>query len=110
MTPLTGAWLNLEEQTAFLAQKLHKVALCQTERLLFDLYCLEPAQAQKVHAHENIDKVYVVFSGQATVQLGDEARPLKAGQAAFAPAGLPHGVRNDTAERATVLVFQARQV
>lgn len=101
-------WLNIEEQVAFSAQKLNKVALCETERLLFDVYCLEPGQAQKVHAHEGIDKLYVVQSGQPTVQLGDEERTLGPGLAAFAAAGVVHGVRNATGERATLLVFQAR--
>jgi len=105
---VAGRWINLDEQAAFSPQKLNKVALCESERLLFDLYCLEPGQAQKVHAHDGIDKVYVVQSGRPTVQLGEEARPLQAGQAAYAPAGLVHGVRNDTQERAILLVFQAR--
>jgi mannose-6-phosphate isomerase-like protein (cupin superfamily) len=102
-------WLNLAERAVFSPQKLSKVALCESERLLFDLYCLEPEQAQKVHAHEGIDKVYVVLSGCPIVQLGDEERSLSPGQAAYAPAGLPHGVRNQSSERATLLVFQARQ-
>lgn len=105
---MSGVWLNFAEQVAFSAQKLNKVALAETERLLFDVYCLEPGQAQKVHAHDGIDKVYVALSGQPTVQLGDEERTLAAGQAALAPAGVPHGVRNGTGERATLLVFQAR--
>jgi mannose-6-phosphate isomerase-like protein (cupin superfamily) len=105
---VSARFFDLQDQAEFSPQKLQKVALCESERLLFDLYCLEPGQAQKVHAHDNIDKIYVVMSGAPTVQLGDEARPLAVGQAAYAPAGVPHGVRNDTAARATLLVFQAR--
>lgn len=103
-----GNWLELGEKTAFSPQKLNKVALCESERLLFDLYCLEPGQFQKLHAHDNIDKIYVVQSGTATVQLGDESRALVPGQAAYAPAGLAHGVRNDSDGRVTLMVFQAR--
>jgi mannose-6-phosphate isomerase-like protein (cupin superfamily) len=101
-------FIDLAEKTAFSPQKLSKVGLCESERLLFDLYCLEPEQAQKVHAHDGIDKVYVTLSGAPTVQIGDETRPLPVGQAAYAPAGVPHGVLNDTPFRATLLVFQAR--
>lgn len=101
-------WLELGDRVAFSSQKLNKVGLCESERLLFDLYCLEPGQAQKVHAHDNIDKIYVVMTGSPTVQLGDQARTLTAGQAAYAPAGLPHGVRNESAAQATLMVFQAR--
>jgi quercetin dioxygenase-like cupin family protein len=101
-------WLHPAELASFSSAKLTKVGLAASERLLFDLYCLEPGQAQKVHAHDDIDKLYVVASGLPTVQLGDESRSLSPGLAAFAPAGLLHGVRNDGSERATLLVFQAR--
>ena len=105
---MAASFFDLGDKADFSPQKLQKVALCESERLLFDLYCLEPGQAQKVHAHDNLDKIYFVMSGTPTVQLGDEARPLRSGQAAYAPAGVPHGVRNDTTDRATLLVFQAR--
>lgn len=101
-------FLDLGEKAAFSPEKLKKIGLAESPRLLFDLYCLLPGQSQKVHAHDDIDKVYVVLSGRPTAQLGDESRELGVGQAAYAPAGLPHGVRNDTSEPATLLVFQAR--
>jgi mannose-6-phosphate isomerase-like protein (cupin superfamily) len=107
---VADGWLDLAASARFSAQKLTKVSLAESERLLFDLYCLEPGQAQKVHSHDGIDKVYVVLSGLPTVQLGDESRPLGPGLAAYAAAGLPHGVRNDGSERATLLVFQARSL
>src|SRR5437868_10027114 len=101
-------FIDLDEAASFSPQKLQKVGLCESARLLFDIYCLEPGQAQKVHSHEGIDKIYVARTGQATVTLGEEERRLAPGQAAYAPAGLPHGVRNDSSERVTLLVFQAR--
>lgn len=104
----SGGFLSLAESADFSPEKLKKIGLCETARLLFDLYCLEPGQSQKVHIHDDIDKVYLVHSGQVTVQLGDEARILAAGEAACALAGIAHGVKNHTAEPATVVVFQAR--
>jgi quercetin dioxygenase-like cupin family protein len=101
-------FLRLADEADFSPEKLKKIGLCETPRLLFDLYCLEPGQAQKVHVHDDIDKIYLVHSGQVTVQLGDESRVLSVGEAACATAGLAHGVRNHTAEPATVVVFQAR--
>lgn len=101
-------FLSLADQADFSSEKLKKVGLCETPRLLFDLYCLEPGQSQKVHLHDDIDKVYLVHSGQVTVQLGDEARRLSPGEAACAVAGVPHGVKNDGPEPAIVVVFQAR--
>lgn len=102
-------FIRVPERVQFSEAKLNKVALAESPRLLFDVYCLLPGQAQKVHVHEGIDKVYVALSGQPTVQLGDESRTLARDEAAYAPAGLPHGVRNDGTEPATLLVFQARQ-
>jgi len=76
--------------------------------LLFDVYCLRPGQAQRVHSHDNIDKIYVVLTGQPTLLIGAESRVLGPHQAAYAKAGVLHGVSNDTQEDATLLVFQAR--
>lgn len=103
-----GQWLDAAARSEFSQEKLRKVALCETPRALFDVYCLLPGQQQKIHAHDDIDKIYVVLTGRPTLILGDEARALGPAAGAFAPAGVPHGVRNDTGEPATVLVFQAR--
>ncbi len=101
-------WADMNEKVHFSEAKMVKAALFESPRLLCDVYCLLPGQSQKTHVHDNIDKVYVVQTGTATVILGDEERELKPGQSAFAPAGMPHGLRNDSREQATLLVFQAR--
>ena len=91
----------------FAADKLQKVNLFETPRFFADLYCLEPGQEQAAHAHEGADKVYVVVEGTAMVRVGDELQALQPTQAALAPSGLPHGVRNDGPERLVLLVFMA---
>lgn len=101
-------FIKVSDRVQFSDTKLNKVMLAESPRLLFDVYCLQPGQSQKVHVHEGVDKVYVVLSGRPTVQLGDESRTLERDEAAYAPASVPHGVRNDTTEPATLLVFQAR--
>jgi quercetin dioxygenase-like cupin family protein len=102
-------FIDIKDRVQFSEAKLNKVALCESERLLFDVYCLRPGQAQRIHSHDNIDKVYVVLSGQPTLRIGEEAQTLQPQQAAYAQAGIPHGVSNDTQQDATLLVFQARQ-
>jgi quercetin dioxygenase-like cupin family protein len=94
----------------FSAEKMVKAGLFETERLLYDLYCLEPGQAQKIHAHEASDKVYLVLAGRAIVTLGAEEAELVPEQAVLAAAGVPHGVRNASGERATLLVVTGRSV
>jgi quercetin dioxygenase-like cupin family protein len=86
---------------------MHKVKLFETERMFFDVYCLEPGQAQKPHAHAGSDKVYAVVDGAIVVQVGGEEQELRAGEAVLAPAGQEHGIVNRSSARAAVLVFMA---
>ena len=91
----------------FAPEGLQKLNLFQTPRFFADIYCLEAEQEQKAHAHEGSDKVYVVLEGRARVRVGDEEQDLGPQQAALAPSGLPHGVRNPGPERLVLLVFMA---
>lgn len=89
----------------FIPEKMAKVGLVDSPRMLCDLYCLLPGQAQKVHAHAGSDKVYYVMEGAPTLLIGKEERRLSAGELAYAAPGIPHGVRNDTDREAVCLVF-----
>jgi mannose-6-phosphate isomerase-like protein (cupin superfamily) len=102
------AWIDIADQVHFSDEKLAKVGLCESPRMMFDVYCAQPGQQQKPHVHGDVDKVYVVLSGTPTVILDGEERVLGPQQAAYAAAGVVHGVRNDGAQPATLLVFQAR--
>jgi quercetin dioxygenase-like cupin family protein len=92
---------------AFAPDKLKKVGLFETANFFLDLYCLEPGQSQKPHAHEGCDKVYLVVQGRARVRVGDEERALVAGEAVMAASGEVHGLENDSGERAVVLTLMA---
>lgn len=91
----------------FSAAKMQKASLFETPRMFCDIYCLEPGQAQKPHAHAGADKVYFVLEGEGEFQVGEECRCLGPGHAVLAPAEVDHGVCNVSAERLTVLVFMA---
>lgn len=91
----------------FANEKMQKIGLFETDRFFFDLYCLEPGQAQKVHVHAGSDKAYYVLSGRATVRVGAQLQELTPGQAVLAPAGEEHGVTNAGEEPLTLLVFMA---
>lgn len=95
---------HIKQVQRFTAEKMVKANLFATANLYYDVYCLEPGQAQKVHSHIGSDKVYLVLTGRAVVTIGDEERELAPDEAALAPAGTPHGVRNATTERLSVLV------
>jgi len=91
----------------FDAAKMQKLNLFETPRFFLDVYCLEPGQAQKPHAHEGADKVYAVLEGSVVARIGGESATLAVGDTVLAPAGLDHGVENPGPERASLLVFMA---
>jgi len=97
---------TLTDLTAYSDEKMKKVSLFSTERVMSDLYCLEPGQQQKVHAHAGEDKIYYVLEGAGSVVVGDEESPISAGQIVIAPNGEQHGLKNGDS-RMTVLVFMA---
>ncbi len=94
-------------QRRFDDSKLQKINLFETDRFFLDVYCLEPGQAQKAHAHAGSDKVYAVLEGSVHARVGGEVQELRAGEAVLAPAGSEHGIENRSQGRAAVLVLMA---
>lgn len=94
-----------QEYFQFNTEKMAKNSLFSTPNMFCDLYCLEPGQSQKVHSHSSSDKVYVTIEGSPTAIIGDEERVLRPQEACLAPTGVPHGLRNDSGERAVLLVM-----
>ncbi len=100
-------YIDLPSQRRFSAEKLQKVPVFSSERLLFDQYCLGPGQAQRVHTHAAEDKIYVVLEGEALFDIGGERELLAEGSAVIARAGVPHGVRNESDSELVLLVAMA---
>jgi len=94
-------------QKAFNEQKMQKVNLFETVRMFCDLYCFEPGQEQKAHAHTGADKIYYVLEGCGTFYIGGESQELGQHNIVMAPAGVDHGVVNTSHERLTLLVYMA---
>ena len=92
---------------AFDREKMNKVNLFETDRMFCDLYCFEPGQRQKVHAHAGSDKVYHVLEGCGTFHIGGESKELQANSTVMAPSGVEHGVTNTSNERLVLLVYMA---
>lgn len=97
---------NLRERARFNQEKYQKAVVLAGTRSALDVYCLLPGQQQRVHAHPETEKYYLVWQGTVTVTVGPETRVLGPGEAAFAPPGVPHGVANSGQEPALVVVFQ----
>lgn len=98
---------DVSEHSHFSGEKMQKNSLFDSPNLLHDAYCLMPGQQQKVHTHEDSEKIYYVLQGTGRFTVGEEERDLGEGQAVIARAGEPHGVRNETRENLTLLVTMA---
>jgi quercetin dioxygenase-like cupin family protein len=98
---------NVKTEQRFSPEKMQKVNLFETDRMFTDIYCLEPGQEQKIHAHPGADKIYYVIEGTARFHIGGNEQDLSENQIVFAAADLPHGVQNHSAARVVLLVFMA---
>jgi quercetin dioxygenase-like cupin family protein len=87
--------------------KFYKTTLFSGQFLMIGLNCLEPGQVQPVHDHADQDKVYVVLEGAGEFTIGAVEQAAGPGYVVWAPAGVPHGVRNAGQERLVVLVGMA---
>jgi mannose-6-phosphate isomerase-like protein (cupin superfamily) len=96
---------NVFAEARFALEKMQKTSLYETPNFFCDVYGLEPGQEQKPHAHDDADKMYYVLDGRGTFLVGTEERELSANEIVLAPAGAPHGVRNTSNARLTLLVF-----
>ena len=99
--------ISLKDYMKYSPEKMTKLNLFETPRFFCDVYCFEPGQIQKAHAHGDQDKLYFVLEGEGTFQVGGESQILSEGQGTMAPAGDEHGVVNHTENRLRVLVFMA---
>ncbi len=99
--------VRLKEHARFDPARMVKVALAATPRAQLDLYCLEPGQEQKPHAHADQDKLYLVLEGRARVVVDGREETLEPGEAVAAPAGSHHGFANAGGERVVALVVIA---
>jgi quercetin dioxygenase-like cupin family protein len=95
--------LTIEALERFLPDKMAKIDLFRSPRLLVGLNCLEPGQSQAAHAHEDADKFYLVIRGKAEFKVGDSTVEAETGEVVLCPAGTPHGITRALA-RTTLLV------
>lgn len=94
----------LSEMARYQAEKMAKVDVASSPRLICGLNCFEPGQAQKAHAHKGADKLYYVVEGSGEFSLGAETRTLKAGELLYVPEDVDHGVVNNSGARLAVLI------
>ena len=98
---------SLDKMARFQPEKMAKVDVVSSERMICGLNCFEPGQTQKVHAHAGADKLYYVVEGSGEFEVGGEKRTLCKGQLLYVPEEVPHGVANTSPERLAVLIVIA---
>ena len=69
-----------------------------TDVLALDLICLEPQQALQARTFDSADAVYTVLGGKAWIVTDEVEVTLAPLQALLIPAGVPHGLRNSSAD------------
>ncbi|MCC6407784.1 MAG: cupin domain-containing protein [Planctomycetes bacterium] len=100
-------FLDVRERRSFQPDKLAKLNLFETAQMFCDVYCLEPGQAQKPHAHVGATKFYFVLEGRGTFTVGEERRELGPAELAWSAPGESHGVENTSNARLVLLVAMA---
>ena len=73
--------------------------LSGSERMMVGVAWLEPGEVHLLHHHPHADEWYYVIEGSARFTVGDEVIRGEPGTAMFLPAGVPHRIDNDGAER-----------
>ena len=101
------AFAELKDMVRFSPEKMAKNNIFDSQHMFCDVYCFEPGQVQKPHAHADSDKVYYVVEGAVDIQVGDETCRVTAGGLAHAAPGVAHGATNPGPDQAKVLVFMS---
>jgi mannose-6-phosphate isomerase-like protein (cupin superfamily) len=87
----------------FAADRMGKSDVARGEFLFAGLNSFEPGQEHAPHAHAGQDKLYVILEGSGVVHVGEQSELLSAGDAAFAPSGVVHSIRNTGTGRLVVM-------
>jgi quercetin dioxygenase-like cupin family protein len=90
---------HLFERARYDELPLTNVPLFAEEEFSGCLLGFLPDQELPVHAHAHEHEVFDVLQGTGTMYLDGEAVKLKAGDAAFVPAGVRHGFKNTGTDR-----------
>jgi mannose-6-phosphate isomerase-like protein (cupin superfamily) len=91
----------------FAPDRMGKSTLVEGGSLFAGLNSFEPGQEHALHSHQGQDKLYVVLEGSGMIQIGEHTEVLSSGDAAFAPSGVVHSIRNPGPARLVVMTVLA---
>ena len=99
--------INPASHAQWRADRMGKSTIYESAHLLVGLNAFEPGQSHELHAHAGMDKVYLVIEGQGLFLVEGRTLPMHAGDLLVAPAGVPHGVENNSQARLLVMALLA---
>jgi mannose-6-phosphate isomerase-like protein (cupin superfamily) len=91
----------------FAQDKMGKSTVVRGDFLFVGLNAFNPGQEHASHVHEGQDKLYFILEGTCVVQIGEQSETLSAGDAAYAPSGTFHSIRNLGPGRLVAMVVLA---
>ena len=98
---------NVTSLARFNSARMGKTTVAEGEFLFAGLNSFEPGQEHAPHAHEGQDKLYLVLEGAGFVTIAGQEEALAPGDAAFAPSGVVHSIRNPGPQRLIVMAILA---
>ncbi len=93
---MTGYLQNIEEIT--LKNENFRTVVYTAQHMQLVVMSLKPKESIGVETHQIVDQFIRVESGEGTVIMNGEERPIKAGDAFVVPARVQHNVVNTSAE------------
>ncbi len=81
--------------------------LTQSEHLMVVRVTMGPGQAHRFHFHPHFEEAIYFLEGTATQWVGEDPRPMQAGDVAHIPPGEVHGTYNTSSEPCVFLVALA---
>jgi quercetin dioxygenase-like cupin family protein len=99
--------IDVAGRAKFDPERMAKATLALGDQLFAGLNAFEPGQEQARHMHEHQDKLCLVLTGRAEVQVGDEHGLVGPGDLVLFPAGVEHSMRNPGPERFLAMIVIA---
>jgi quercetin dioxygenase-like cupin family protein len=97
-TPFEPTAVDLRDYVEFDLAGASGRRVLATDVVGVDVICLEPGQVVEARTFATADAIYTVLGGIAWIVTDEAEVTLTALQAVMIPAGVPHGLRNNSAD------------
>ncbi|MEM2900778.1 MAG: cupin domain-containing protein [Thermoplasmata archaeon] len=98
---------EIEKTKEFKKESMVKKVLISTDKQVVSQMNFDVGTELPMHKHPNADEIFYVIEGKAEVTIGDETKEVNAGNIAYGPAGIFHGIVNKTKGRVIVIAVQS---